>query len=70
MSLELKSEAHKGIVKAAMLDLFQRSAEQHTVIQRKPEQKVTVTNKFGVGKFVLSALTPSVILLKEKKGDI
>ena len=53
----------KGFIVAAMRQVFEESSEHHTVVHRKPEIKVTVTEDFAVGDFTLVAVSASVAVV-------
>ena len=59
-NIDLKTKMWDGMIKAAMVECFQSSAEGSVTVFKKPSVHVTVDKCFAVGKLTLACLSRSL----------
>jgi hypothetical protein len=64
-TFDFSSDMYKGLVKCALLASFKASSEQHLIIHRKPDQKVTVSKNFAVGSLKVVAVSNNVTVSRQ-----
>ena len=65
---ELRQQIWSGLIKAAMMEKFQTSCEQHLKVVRKPDQKVIALKGFKPGALIIAPLSRNVTFMTKKDG--
>jgi hypothetical protein len=63
--LEWNIDIWRGLIKAGMLALDEKSSEQDVIIARTPVMSVVAKKTFAVGSLQLVGLPPSIVLCKK-----